>query len=121
MGPKSLLDLRVKEHESRIFELNEKLEQAKEEAFSAHESYLTSGKSDRSAYDRACIERERLKEELMNEESKLNNIISSIYRAEFKKHEGDFPSFSRHNKNLLNLAFICLGLVFALLIKRLFA
>lgn len=83
--------------------------------------YVSSGKKDASLYDAACAERDRLKEEITNTESDLNNILSRIYEADFRKHENEQASHGLHSKNLLNIAFIVLGLAFALFLKRLFS
>ncbi|ELX8342683.1 hypothetical protein ACJ5W3_003879 [Enterobacter hormaechei] len=120
MGVDERYELRVKELKNKIYDLKDSLETAKENAFSAHEDYVSTGKADPEKYDEACTKRESLKEELFNAESELNNIISKRYEGEFRKHEREQFQFGMHSKNIINIAFVCLGLAFALLIKRLF-
>lgn len=121
MNGNELYNLRLKELHNKVFDLKENLEVAKEKAFSAHESYLASGKTDVSHYEAACKERDMIKDELIRAESELNNLTSRIHEEEFRKHENDNANFGIHSKNLMNIAFVFLGLAFALLIKKLFS
>lgn len=120
MSKRDLIEIRKKECINRICDLKQKLEDAKESAFAAHELFISSGKVDRGPYEKACFVRDRLKDELMNAESELNNIIRTVSESEFNRNENEFLSQGKHSKDLLNLAFICLGLVMAMLIKKLF-
>lgn len=121
MGIDERYELRIKELKNKVYDLKESLESAKENAFSAHEDFVSTGRADSSQYDAACRERENLKEELVKAESELNNLISKIYEVEFRKHEREQHQFGTHSKSIMNIAFVCLGLAFAVFIKRLFS
>lgn len=113
-------EIRLKELRNKVFDLKDKIEAAKEDAFSAHELYVSSGKEDPSQYDAACGKRDALKKELLEAESELNQIISFKNEQEFKKNEHSQSHFGIHSKNIMNIAFVFLGLAFGLLLKHLF-
>lgn len=120
MKTDELFLLRVKDAEDKVSDLKQRLEDAKEKAFAAHDSMLRCENNDRSNYESACLQRESLRDELINAESELNNLIARKAAHDFSKHENEMRGGGIHSRNILNLAMIIFGLCAGLIIAKLF-
>lgn len=111
---------RVKDVENRIIALKQQLEDAKEKAFSAHDLMLHGESSDRVEYESACLQRESLKDELIDAESELNNLIARKAENDFLRHEHETKGGGSHGRGFLNLAMVIFGICAGLIIAKLF-